>query len=116
MIPYEECMQRVYQTIEEIGDGESLMLCSDQYKRRMLENISIGTSESHVFKSNGLCMTVGIEEHLDDVFMQVDKEMKNRMEALEKKRQIKIGPLTEEYVHYCEPEHGIILGKNGVEE
>ena len=74
----EESMQPVYQTIEEIGDGESLMLCSDQYKRRMLEKISIGTSESHVFKSNGLCMTVGIEEHLDDVFMQV---VKHRMDA-----------------------------------
>ena len=43
MVSYEECMQPVYQTIEEIGDGESLMLCSDQYKRRMRENISIGT-------------------------------------------------------------------------
>ena len=34
-IPYEECMHLAYQTIEEIGDCESLMLCSDQYKRRM---------------------------------------------------------------------------------
>ena len=101
MVSYEECMQPVYQTIEEIGDGESLMLCSDQYKRRMLQKISIGTSESHVFKSNGLCMIAGIEEHLDDMFMQVDKEMKHRMDALEKKNKIRIGPLTEEYVHYC---------------
>ena len=61
-------------------------------------------------------MTAGIEEHLDDVFMQVDKEMKHRMDALEKKRKIRIGPLTDEYVHYCELEHGIILGKDGVEE
>ena len=28
------------------------------------------------FKSNGLCITTDIEEHLDDVFMQVGKEMK----------------------------------------
>ena len=61
-------------------------------------------------------MNVGIEEHLNDVFMQVDKEMKHRMDALEKKRKTTIGPLTEEYVHYCELEHGIILGKDGVEE
>ena len=47
-------------------------------------------------------MTAGIEEHLDDVFMQVDKEMKQRVDALEKKRNIRIWPLTEEYVHYCE--------------
>ena len=64
MVSYEECMQPVYYTIEEIGDGESLMLCSNQSKRRMPEKISTGTSESHVFKSNGLCMTAGIEEHL----------------------------------------------------
>ena len=44
-------------------------LYSDQYKRRMPEKKSTGTSESRVFKSNGLCMTTGIEEHLDDVFM-----------------------------------------------
>ena len=61
-------------------------------------------------------MIEGIEEHLDDVFMQVDKEMKHRMDALEKKSKIEIGTLTEEYVHYCEPEHGIILGKDGVED
>ena len=61
-------------------------------------------------------MTIGIEEHLDDVFMQVDKEMKNRMDALEKKIKIRIGPVTEEYVHYCEPEDGIILGKDDLEE
>ena len=61
-------------------------------------------------------MTAGIEEHLDDVFMQFDKEMKHRMDALEKKRKIRIGPLTEEYVHYCEPEHGTIFEDDGVEE
>ena len=87
----EECVQLVYQTIEEIGNGESLMLCSDQYKRRMPKNISTRTSKSHVFKSNGLCMTAGIEEHLDDVFMQVDKEMKHMMDALEKKKRSKLG-------------------------
>ena len=38
------------------------------------------------------------------------------MDALEKKRKTTIGPLTEEYVHYCEPKHGIILEKDGVEE
>ena len=68
-IPYEECMHPVYQTIEEIGDGKILMLCSDQYKRRMPEKISTGTSESHVFKYNGLCIAAGIEKKLDDVFM-----------------------------------------------
>ena len=63
-----------------------------------------------------MCMTAGIEEHLDDVFMQVDKEMKHRMDTLEKKRNTIIRKFTKEYVHYCEPEHGIILGKDGVEE
>ena len=29
MVSYEECMQPIYQTIEEIGDGESLVFCSD---------------------------------------------------------------------------------------
>ena len=40
IVSYEECMQPIYHTIEEIGDGESLMLCSDQYKGRMSEKIS----------------------------------------------------------------------------
>ena len=61
------------------------MLCSDQHNRGMLEEISTGTSESHVFKSNGLCMNAGIEEHLDDVFMRDDKEMMHMMDALGKK-------------------------------
>ena len=44
-------------------------------------------------------MTAGIEEHLKDVYMQV---LKHRMDSLRKKGKIKIGPLTEEYVHCCE--------------
>ena len=115
-VPYEDGIHPVAQIVGEIGDGDRLMLCLDQHNRGIPEEISIGNSESHVFESNGLCMTAGIEEHLDDVFMQVDKEMKHRMAALEKKSKIRIGPLTEEYVHYCEPEHGIILGKDGIEE
>ena len=72
---------------EEVGDGErDIMLCSDQHSRRIPGEILTGISESHFFETNYWCMTVGIEEHLDDVFMQVDKEMKHRMEALEKKR------------------------------
>ena len=51
-------------------------------------------------------MTAGIEEHLDDVSMQV---VKHRMDALRKKGKIRIGPLIEEYVHYCEEEDKIIL-------
>ena len=73
-IPYEGCIQPVYATIREIGDGDRFMLCSNQHNREMPEEISRGTSESHVFKSNGLCMTAGIEQHLYDVFMQYDKE------------------------------------------
>ena len=45
-------------------------------------------------------------ENLKDVSMQV---VKHRMNALRKKGKIKIGPLTEEYVHCCEAEHKIIL-------
>ena len=58
-------------------------------------------------------MTVGIEEHLKYVSMQV---VKHRMDALRKKGKIKIRPLTKEYVHYCEVEHKVILEKDGVEE
>ena len=61
-------------------------------------------------------MTVGIEENLDEVFMQDDKEMKNRMDASGKKGKRKIRPLTEEYVHCCLAEHKIILEEDGVEE
>ena len=57
MVSYEECIQPIYHTIEEIGDGESLMLCSDQHNRRFLEKISIGSSESHVLKLIfGVCL------------------------------------------------------------
>ena len=112
-IPYEECMQPVYHNIEEIGDGDILMLCSYQHNRGMPEEISIGTSESHIFETNYWCMTAGIEAHLDDVFMQV---VKHRMDALRRKGKIRIGPLTEEYVHCCEAEHKIILEKDGAEE
>ena len=38
------------------------------------------------------------------------------MDALKEKRKIRIGPLTEEYVHYCEEEHKIILEKDGAGE
>ena len=65
----EECIHTVYQTIGEIGDGDRLMLCSYQHNKGMPKEISIGTSKSHDFKSNGLCMTVGIEEYLKDVSM-----------------------------------------------
>ena len=58
-------------------------------------------------------MTAGIEEYLKDVSMQV---VKHRMNALGKKVKRKIGPLTEEYVHYCEAEHKVILEKDGAEE
>ena len=77
--------------MEEIYDDGVLMLCSDEHKGRMEEKISIGTLESHVFETDYWCMFVGIEEHLDDVFMQV---VKHRMDALRKKGKIRIGPLT----------------------
>ena len=48
-IPYEECIHPVYQTIGEIGDGDILMLCSNQHNRGMPEEISTRISESHVF-------------------------------------------------------------------
>ena len=51
MVYYEDCMQHLFQTIEEIDDGESLMLCSDQHKGKIPEKISTGTSESHVSES-----------------------------------------------------------------
>ena len=58
-------------------------------------------------------MTTGIEEHLNHVSMQV---VKHRMDALGKKDKRRIGPLTEEYVHYCEAEHKVILEEDGAEE
>ena len=61
-------------------------------------------------------MTAGIEEHLDDVFMQVDKEMKHKMDVLGKKGKIRIGPLIEEYVHCFEVKHKIILEEDGADE
>ena len=55
---------------EEIGDGErDMMLCSDQHNRRVLEEISTRTSESHVFEIDYWCMTAGIEARLNDVSM-----------------------------------------------
>ena len=92
------------------------MLCSNQHNRGMPEEMSIGTSESHVFKSNGFCMTASIEEHLYDVFMQDDKEMKHRMDSLGNKGKRKIRPLIKEYVHCCEAEHKFILEKYGAGE
>ena len=113
---FEECIHPVYQTIEEIGDGDKLMLCPNQHNRGMPKEISTGNLESHFFKSNGLCMTASIEEHLDDVFMHADKEMKHRMDALGKKGKRKIIPLTKEYVHCCEAKHKIILEEDGAYE
>ena len=67
--------------------------------------------DSYVFKSNGLCVTAGIGEHLNGVF---GEEMKHRMDAL--KNKTKIRALTEEDVHYCEQDHGTIFGEDDVEE
>ena len=50
MVSSEDSMHSVAQIVEEIDDGESLMLCSDQHNRRVAEKISTGTSESHVLK------------------------------------------------------------------
>ena len=113
MVSYEECIRPVYQTIGEIGDADRLMLCSDQHNRGMLEEISTGTSESHVFENDYWCMTASTEEHLKYVSMQV---VKHRMDALRKKGKIKIRPLIEEYVHCFLAEHKIILEENGAEE
>ena len=50
---------------EEVGDGErDIMLCLDQHNKGISKEISIGTSDSHVFETNYWCMTVGIEAHL----------------------------------------------------
>ena len=56
--------------------------------------------ESYVFKSNYLCFTTCIGEHLNGVFMQVGEEMKHMMDALKNKTRIRA--LIEEDVHYCE--------------
>ena len=61
MVSYEYCMQLVAQTVEEIDDGESLMLCSNQLKGSMPEKISIGNSKSHVFETDFLCVFPCIE-------------------------------------------------------
>ena len=78
------------------------MLWSNQHNRGIPEEISIGTSKSHVFGTTYWCMFTCIEAHLDDVSMQVVKHM---MDALRKKGKIRIRPLTEEYVHCCQAEH-----------
>ena len=62
-------------------------------------------AEHHSIIDEGTPYEDGIEAHLDGVSMQVAK---HRMDALRKDR---IGPLTREYVHYCEEEHNIILEK-----
>ena len=49
MVSYEDCMHHVAHTVEEIDDGESLILHSYQHKGRIPEKLSTGTSESHVF-------------------------------------------------------------------
>ena len=65
MVSYEYCMQHVAHTIEEIIDSEIFMLCSYQHKGTILEKISIGTSESHVFETIFWCVFAGIEESED---------------------------------------------------
>ena len=62
MVSYEDCMNPVAHTIEEIEYVESLMLCSDKHKGRIPEKISTGTSDSHVFETDFLCVFVGVEE------------------------------------------------------
>ena len=62
MVSYEDCMQHVAQTVGEIDHGESLMLCSDQHKRRMPRKISTGTLQSHVFETDYWRVFVGIEK------------------------------------------------------
>ena len=44
-------------------------------------------------------MTAGIEEHLDDVSMQV---VKHRMDSFGNTEKMRIRPLKEDYVHCCE--------------
>ena len=83
----EECIQPVYYTIGEIGDGDRLMQYSYQHNRGIPWEISTRTSESHVFETDYWCMTTGIEEHLKYVSMQV---VKHRMDALGKKGKIRI--------------------------
>ena len=51
-----------------------LMLCSDQHKKRIPKEISIGTSKSRVLETNYWCMFAGIEELLSDVIMQGETE------------------------------------------
>ena len=64
-----------------------------------------------VFISNDLCVTTGNEEHLGDVFKQVDEEMKHRMDVL--KNKTKTRALTKEDVHYCELEYEAIFEYDG---
>ena len=61
MVSYKYCMQLVAHTVEEIDDGESLMLCSNQHNKRVLEKISTRTSESHVFETDFWCVLRCIE-------------------------------------------------------
>ena len=70
--------------------------------------------ESYVFKSNYLCFTTCIGEHLNGVFMQVGEKMNHRMDFL--KNNTKIRSLTKEDVHYCEPKHGTIFREYDVKE
>ena len=63
---YEDFIQFIAQTVEEIGDGErDMMLCLYQHNRWIPEKISKGTSESHVFETDYWCMFAGIEESED---------------------------------------------------
>ena len=48
-----------------MDDGECLLLCSGHHKGRMLEKISTGTLESHVFDIDYWCMFASIEGSKD---------------------------------------------------
>ena len=63
-----------------VDDFLNSMISSKLPKDDMVETTD---EDSYVFKSNCLCMDAGIEEHLDDVFMQVGEEMKQLEEMAE---------------------------------
>ena len=55
-------MYHVAQTVVEIDKDESLILFSNQHKRRIPRKISTETSESRVFETDNCCVVAGIEE------------------------------------------------------
>ena len=57
-------MHPVAQTIEEIGDDERLMLCSEQQNKEMLEEISTQALGSHVFEIDYWCVIASIDEDI----------------------------------------------------